>query len=69
MQNETIFSIQHFVPAYAMHRDRLTDLRCSVEPADQVGCDVVLSYVGRGTKVTELQYGLRLIHLVEDNEQ
>lgn len=48
-------------------RDRLTDLRCSVEPADQVGRDVILSNVGCGAKVAELQYGLRLIHLMEEN--
>lgn len=62
MQNY-IFNTGH----YCLHRDRLTDLRCSVEPADQVRCDVILSYVGCGAKVTELQYGLRLVHLMEEN--
>lgn len=49
-----------------LHKDRLTDLRCSVKSADQVGRDVVLSDVGCRAKVTKLQNGFRLIHLLEE---
>lgn len=37
---------------------RLTDFWSSVESADQVWCDVIVSDMGCRTEITELQNGL-----------
>lgn len=45
---------------------QLTDFWSSVESADQVRCDVIVSNMRRRTKVTEFQDGLWLIHLLKE---
>lgn len=41
----------------------LTDLRSSVEPADQVRCNVIISHVGGWTEIAQFENGLWFVHL------
>jgi len=48
---------------------QLTDFWSSIEPADQVGRDLILRGIGCGTKITQFEYGLLFIHLYRDNNK
>jgi len=48
---------------------QLTDFWSSVEPADQVRCDIVFRDVRCGTKVTQFEHGLLFIHLDRSNDK
>lgn len=47
---------------------QLTDFWSSVEPANQIGSDVIVSNMRGGAKITELQDGLGLIDLRWSNK-
>lgn len=47
---------------------QLTDFWSSVEPANQIGSDVIVSNMRGGAKITELQDGLGLIDLWWSNK-
>ena len=48
---------------------QLTDFWGPVEPADQVGRDVVLRGIGCGTKITQFKYGLLFVHLYHNDDK
>ena len=52
---------------YCAGKSELTDFWSSIEPADQVGRDLVLGSIGSGTKIAQFEYGLLFIHLDRNN--
>lgn len=48
---------------------QLTDFWSSVEPADQVGRDIVLRSIGCRTEITQFEYGLLFVYLKRKNDK